>query len=225
MNIFILDDSPYYAALAQHDRHVVKMVLESAQMLSTACHSEPMFGALVESHHQQLLYKPTHLNHPCSIWTRETPANFVWLTTHATHLVGEYMRRFRKTHATYPLLVAMQQVSAKLCNAPRFWTRDSERNLVIDPMIHAVSQNHTPFVFAGPAHFAPPVTRDVISAYRSYYLAEKVAGNRWTNPIHMPSWLESVATIHIKPLTVERVVAKPHVPAGMAIPSFLRPNR
>lgn len=220
MNIFILDESPIIAARVQHDRHVVKMILESAQMLSVACHLNGDFMSLVERHHLDLLYKPTHPNHPCSIWAREAPANFAWLTIHASALVGEYHHRFRKYHATYPVILAFQQVACKLAGVERFWTRDADRNLIIDPAVIALAESHTPFVYAGPIDFQQP---NVIDSYRDYYLAQKVRGNRWSNPsLPLPLWLAPHAILFDRYSATVREVTKPHVPTGMAIPSFLR---
>lgn len=86
MNIFVLDADPVEAARAQHDKHVVKMVLESAQLL---CGPQP--GAP---------YKPTHMAHPCARWARASRANYLWLAEHALALAAEYTRRFERVHAS-----------------------------------------------------------------------------------------------------------------------------
>lgn len=90
MNIFILDSDPVIAAQMQCDKHVVKMTLESAQLLCTA--------------HQILdgpspnLYKPTHKNHPCAIWVRKSHSNYLWLYRHFIALATEYTYRYGKVH-------------------------------------------------------------------------------------------------------------------------------
>lgn len=83
MNIFILDINPVLAAQYQCDKHVVKMVLESAQILSTI-NGGP--------------YKPTHANHPCVAWARENSGNYAWLALHAIALCHEYTTRYGKRH-------------------------------------------------------------------------------------------------------------------------------
>ena len=88
MNIFVLDRSPGIAARMQCDRHVVKMTLESAQMLCTAINE---LGG-------QAPYKSAHGNHPCSVWARETLSNFIWLWEHGTALANEYTERYGKVH-------------------------------------------------------------------------------------------------------------------------------
>ena len=91
MNIFYLDKCPTRAAQQQCDKHVVKMILESAQMLSTAHH---------EYNSDRAVYKTTHKNHPSTIWTRECTSNYRWLYDHMMALGDEYTRRYHKTHLT-----------------------------------------------------------------------------------------------------------------------------
>lgn len=88
MNIFVLHRNPRIAAQMQCDRHVVKMVLESAQMLSTAVN---LLGG-------EGRYKSNHVNHPCSKWARETLGNFLWLYDHGMALAKEYTERYGKRH-------------------------------------------------------------------------------------------------------------------------------
>lgn len=86
MNIFILDKDPKISAELMCDKHCVKMILESAQML---CSAFPQGDAP---------YKRTHFNHPCSKWIRESVENYEWLLNHAYALVGEYLSRYEKIH-------------------------------------------------------------------------------------------------------------------------------
>lgn len=88
MNIFILDNDPAQAAIYHCDKHVVKMVLESAQMLCTNLNL-----AKVETP-----YKSCHMNHPCTIWARKTRSNFVWLCDLGLSLCMEYTYRYGKVH-------------------------------------------------------------------------------------------------------------------------------
>jgi hypothetical protein len=91
MNIFFLDLLPDVAAQMQCDKHVVKMVLESAQMLST-CHH------VLESPVAPHVYRKTHANHPCNIWLRESADNYMWLYEHFLALGDEYTYRYGKVH-------------------------------------------------------------------------------------------------------------------------------
>ena len=95
MNIFYLHKSPTVAAQHMCDKHVVKMILESAQLLCTAHHIRPSDAVRPEK-----FYKKTHTNHPCAIWTRNCIGNYKWLCDHAQSLLDEYTYRYGKTHAS-----------------------------------------------------------------------------------------------------------------------------
>ena len=88
MNIFVLHQDPAQAAHMMCDKHVVKMILESNQMLSTVArkngHDAP--------------YRSTHANHPCTIWTGESIQNWRWLVSHSRALCAEYTQRYGRTH-------------------------------------------------------------------------------------------------------------------------------
>jgi len=99
MNIFYLHESPTTAAEYMCDKHVVKMILESAQLLCTAHHVCPS-----DAERPEKFYKKTHLNHPCAIWTRSCTGNYRWLCTHAQALLNEYTYRYGKQHATTPVI-------------------------------------------------------------------------------------------------------------------------
>lgn len=91
MNIFYLSRDPVEAAQAQCDRHVVKMILETAQLLSTAHH---------ELDGESPAYKPTHKNHPSAVWVRESLDHYEWTLYHLEALGREYERRYSKVHKT-----------------------------------------------------------------------------------------------------------------------------
>lgn len=93
MNIFYIHTSPYTSAKAMSDKHVVKMILESAQLLSTAHH-------LLNSQNAPLLYKPTHSKHPSAVWVRQSKAHYDWLYQHFIALCEEYTKRYGKVHGT-----------------------------------------------------------------------------------------------------------------------------
>lgn len=92
MNIFYLDKDPQKAARLQINKHVVKMILESAQMLCTA-HREL-------GDENEALYKRTHKNHPSCVWVRESTKHYDWLYQHMLELGKEYTRRYSKKHLT-----------------------------------------------------------------------------------------------------------------------------
>ena len=90
MNIFYLDKCPSKAAKLQYNKHVVKMILESAQML---CAAHYVLGSSID-----IPYKLAHKNHPCTIWVRENSLHYDWLYEHFVALSREYRKRYGKTH-------------------------------------------------------------------------------------------------------------------------------
>ena len=94
MNIFILDTDPSKAARLHLDKHIVKMPLETAQMLSTVNGGYP--------------YKATHKNHPCTIWARQNKANYKWLVNLGLELCKEYTYRYGKVHKCQAVIEQLQ---------------------------------------------------------------------------------------------------------------------
>ena len=90
MNIFYLNECPKKAAQVQYNKHVVKMILESAQMLCTAHHH---YG-----NGNNVPYKKAHYNHPSTIWVRQNSIHYDWLYDHMIALGNEYTKRYGKTH-------------------------------------------------------------------------------------------------------------------------------
>jgi hypothetical protein len=109
MNIFHVDRSPVVAAQALCDVHVVKMVVESAQLLSTAQHT---FGLAAP-------YKPTHRKHPCALWVQEGVENYLWLLDHLKALCVEYTARYKRKHSTERHLWDLMHVPTDI---PIRWT-------------------------------------------------------------------------------------------------------
>lgn len=96
MNIFATSADPRACAQALDNKRLVKMCLETAQLVSTAFH---------ELQGRDLGYKPTHVNHPCSIWARASYKNLEWLIAHWEYLCNEYRYRYEdKIHASYPMI-------------------------------------------------------------------------------------------------------------------------
>lgn len=132
MNIFILDTDPTRAAQFHADKHVNKMILESAQMLSTVLGGR---------------YKPTHANHPCTLWVGQSRANASWLIALTYALNQEAQRRYGHE-------------------------RDHKSLAVIDELVNSCAINAlpdeglTPFAQAMPDEFRH---HDAVNAYRAYY--------------------------------------------------------
>ena len=89
MNIFFLHKDPSRAAKAQCDKHVVKMVLETTQMLSTAARRNGF----------DIGYKAAYPSHPMTRWVGDNNYNFSWALDHAQELSKEYVARYNKFHA------------------------------------------------------------------------------------------------------------------------------
>lgn len=90
MNIFVLDRDPKLAAQYHCDVHLNKMLLEYAQLLSTAMWYRGGIGP----------YKATHANHPCAVWARHSTSNYQWLCDLFSYCQIEYITRKNKHHAT-----------------------------------------------------------------------------------------------------------------------------
>jgi hypothetical protein len=97
MNIFYLNRDPIKAAQVQYNKHVVKMILESAQMLCTAHHH---YTELLAQDDSYIPYKKAHYNHPSTIWCRENSKQYLWLYDHMIALGNEYTKRYKKIHLT-----------------------------------------------------------------------------------------------------------------------------
>ena len=91
MNIFVLNKNPIKSAQQMVDKHVVKMPVESLQMISTCLHLRG-FNAP---------YRMSFAYHPCTIWAREASGNYEWLYQHFLALSFEYTYRYGKQHASY----------------------------------------------------------------------------------------------------------------------------
>ena len=95
MNVFVLDKDPRVAAQMQCNKHVVKMVTETGQLLAT-CFPQ---GAL--------RFKHTHGAHPCAVWARASLSNYRWLLAHGLWLAEEYSSRyFGRIHGSLDVLEA-----------------------------------------------------------------------------------------------------------------------
>jgi len=97
MNIFFLSLNPTEAARLHCDKHVVKMILETAQLLYTA-------HWVYESPLPEGAYRKTHPNHPSARWVRESLVNYRWLCALGMALCEEYTYRYGKVHKTEPHL-------------------------------------------------------------------------------------------------------------------------
>ena len=99
MNIFATDPDPYVCARNLDDKRVVKMCLETAQLISTAATSFFAFEDIFDAP----LLKPAFQNHPCSVWARSSLVNFKWLSRHGEALCDTYRNTYDREHKCAPL--------------------------------------------------------------------------------------------------------------------------
>ena len=179
MNIFYLHNDPSACAKMHVDKHCVKMILEYAQLLSTA--HRYLDGILVtglsqsgrkrkqyiiEDDRDHLLYSATHINHPSAIWVRQSAANYMWLAEMLEELCKEYSYRYGKIHKVESIGLMQTLKNNFPKNLPEgHWTEP------------------TP---AMPDHYK--VAGDSIQSYKNYYLGDKTRMFSWKNR-ETPSWV------------------------------------
>jgi hypothetical protein len=107
MNLFFVNKDPVVAAFDLVDKHVVKMILECCQMMSTAARRNGY-----ESEH---IYKDAHVNHPMTKWVGDSKEHYAWCWEHAIALSSEYRVRYGKTHKSSRLL---PRLTVAMANVP-----------------------------------------------------------------------------------------------------------
>jgi hypothetical protein len=159
VNIFYLSDVPRLAAKDHCDKHIVKMILEYAQLLSTA--HRILDGDDWADKHS--LYKATHKNHPSAVWARQNVLTYCWLWELLCCCCEEYTKRYDKIHAT-------------------------ERKGLMDTL-GEVPNNITMGSFTRPPQCMPDEYKneDTIKAYQDYYIGEKIAFAKWKHG-KTPDW-------------------------------------
>lgn len=155
MNIFYLSPNTTLCAQAHCDKHVVKMILETAQLLCIASHS---LGYTIPTG-----YKPTHKNHPCAHWVAESYANMRWTIDLLNALNEEYeYRYFPKEHASKYLAIHFENAIDILCY--KLSAEWKNAGITIRPQC------------------MPPMYKHIntMIAYQNYYCGEKLKFARWT---------------------------------------------
>ena len=97
MNIFLLDTDTRKCAQYHCDKHVVKMILETAQLLCGVHH-------MTDQVTDQVPYQLSHKNHPCAIWSRESLSNYLYLCDLGLELCKEYTYRYGKRHKSQDVI-------------------------------------------------------------------------------------------------------------------------
>jgi hypothetical protein len=168
MNIFFLDSDPKIAAQYHCDKHVVKMILESCQLMCTA--HRILDGAqsiglsktnrkvkrwTLSDEREQILYIAGHVNHPSAVWVRQNIDHYRWLFDLTYYLIYEYKYRYDgKTHKCETLL-------QPLLNAPN--------------SIPIVNWQDPPQAMPDDAK----IPGDAVGAYRNYYMLHKRRMANW----------------------------------------------
>jgi hypothetical protein len=178
MNIFYLNENPKQCAQEHLDKHVVKMILEYAQLLSTAHrlldgeqYIDSSSGRKIKRWKldnpklEKLLFKASHINHPSAIWCRKNVQNYMWLAELLEETCNEYTHRYGKIHS-----VQASGLMQELKN-------NFPKNLPIGP-------------FTEPTPAMPDdckVPGDSLQSYKNYYIQKKRLFAKWTNRA-MPIW-------------------------------------
>lgn len=184
MNIFYIDKDPVQAAQWMVDKHVVKMILESAQLLSTA-HRVLDGNQVVEQKYingsvparfrnvkrwrlndarDPVVYQATHVNHPSAVWCRQSIENYNWLVEHFFALGDEYTHRYNKKHKCFGDLSYMLQ-------SPPKNLQDYDMTLMPSAMADEYK-----------------ISNDPCTNYRNYYKIGKSRMHKWTNR-QPPEWI------------------------------------
>jgi hypothetical protein len=180
MNIFVVDIDPKKAAKDLCDKHVVKMIVETTQLLSTAhrvldgtCVIEKTKNnrnikrwILRDPFMNSNLCKAAMVNHPCNIWVRESLHNYNWLLSHGREMCKEYSNRYSNTHSMEWLYTDL------LVERPNALMNENSRLM-------------TPFPQAMPEKYK--VLGDPVTAYRNYYIHEKSRFAKWKYS-NVPYW-------------------------------------
>lgn len=186
MNIFYVDRDPVVAAQCLVDKHCIKMILESAQLLSTAhrvldgqkeivtpefdpyrpdaLRRKKTFYTLPDGRETDL-YLATHVNHPSAIWCRTSVENYLWLVEHMYGLLGEYSHRYGKKHKCYDIAIHLQ--------SPPFNLKEYD----MTPMPCAMDDEYK-------------ISDDPVVNYRNYYIKGKASLHKWTNR-EAPVWISA----------------------------------
>jgi len=161
MNIFATSHCPIESAKALDDKRVIKMILESAQLLSTALYKLGYW--------QSNLYKPTHAGHPCTLWAMKSKGNFLWLVRHALALAEEYKYRYGRDHKSSFVIEAC---------------RNRINDVPLDRLGGPFYDKVTPFANC------TPITGNIstVSKYRQYMIQNKwIKDSNWSRR-GPPSW-------------------------------------
>ena len=181
MNIFYLHNDTKICAELHVDKHVVKMIVEYAQLLSTAkrmidgvkYQALSKTGRKVQRYRlpnpneEATVYKAVHYHHPSAVWARSSTQHYNWLYNLFRELGKEYTHRYKRDHSTIELLKELLKNPPD--NAP----------------LNKIGTLPTP---AMPDECIVP--GDSVASYRKYYIMKKVRFATWKAPSKMPDWFK-----------------------------------
>jgi hypothetical protein len=164
MNIFCLSECPIQSAKWLVDRHTIKMVLESAQMLANCFTEEQLEVPDCPKTKKGTSRKHSYYNHPCSIWVRQSKENMQWLINHALAIEQERVERYQTPeHFSIPFI---------------HWC---QKNILLSPI---PSGDMTKFALAMPDEYK---TDNSVESYRNYYKHGKSHLHSWKQ--NKPDWI------------------------------------
>ena len=177
MNIFVTDPSPTISAQVLPDKHVVKMPLESCQMLSIIfSHWYHNWGDDLLKKKDGVPYKTSKgafRNHPCTQWAAASMPNLAWLIEHGIALSNEYTHRYGKIHSC----------AAPLHESREIFNARSKTDVSCYPLVKS-------FTRAMPDEYKHNTRIDTFTAYKTYIASKPwVASNYLRDPSRKPTWL------------------------------------
>ena len=163
VNIFIVHADPVVAAQSLCDKHVVKMPLETAQMLCSVWHR---YG-----YGDKVPYKEAYKNNPCTVWAGDKNPNYNWLWRHGMALCKEYTKRYSKVHKCQQVIEAVKPFT-------RIW------------LLPFIMDNEESRFIAHPQcmPYEYKAANNPIEAYRNYYRGAKAKFARWDKGTPAPDW-------------------------------------
>tara|TARA_R110000868_G_scaffold134849_4_gene347109 strand:+ start:2059 stop:2637 length:579 start_codon:yes stop_codon:yes gene_type:complete len=185
VNIFYLHHDPRICAEMHNDKHCIKMILEYAQLLSTA--HRVLDGTIergtsksgrqksiyrLSDNRDNILYSATHIHHPSAVWVRQSVGNYMWLSDLLVELCKEYTYRYGKVHKC-------------------------ERDGLVQLLHDMVPDNMNVIAFTEPTPAMPDdvkIAGDSLASYRNYYISNKQHLASWKGKVNsrtIPEWFNA----------------------------------
>jgi hypothetical protein len=185
VNIFYLHNDPIICAEMHNDKHCIKMILEYAQLLSTAHRiidgtqsvglsktGRKQTRYVLPDNRESVLYSATHINHPSAVWVRQCVDNYKWLWSLLDALCKEYTYRYGKVHKC-------------------------EKTGLVEALRWVPNNIKEHGIFTGPTPAMPDdvkIKGDSLASYRNYYITNKQHLASWRGKINsrnIPEWFNA----------------------------------